>query len=57
MKNTEFIHLTELWQDCEYNKVGHIIKEENWSQAKVAQFCAYLAKFLPSALPLFYKFL
>ena len=57
MMTTEYIELTELWHDCEYNQVGQIIKKEDWSQAQVAEFCAYLAKYLPSALPTFYKFL
>ncbi len=55
--NTQHIKLTDLWHDGECNEVGLIIKEEKWSQAEVAEFCAYLAKFLPSALPIFYKFL
>ena len=55
--NTEYIELTELWQDCAYSQVGQIIKEENWSQAEVAEFCSYLAKYLPSALSTFHKFL
>lgn len=55
--NTEHIKLTDLLHDGNYNKVGQIINEENWSQSEVAEFCAYLSKFLPSALPVFHKFL
>jgi len=57
MKNTEFIELTELWQDGSYREVGLIINEENWTQARVAEFCSYVSKYIPSALPLLYKFL
>ena len=54
---TEFIHLTEMWQDGEYNKVGDIINTEAWSQSRVAEFCAYFSKYLPTQLNLLYKFL
>jgi hypothetical protein len=54
---TEHIELTELWHDGAYNRVGQIVKEEDWSKAQVAEFCAYLAKYLPSALSTFHKFL
>ena len=57
MKNTEFIELTELWQDRDYNRVGSIINKENWTQSRIAEFCAYVFKYLPSALPTLYKFL
>jgi hypothetical protein len=58
MKPTEYINLTELWQDGEYNQVGSIIKEEEWSPARVAEFCAYVNRFLGSReLNLLYKFL
>ena len=60
MKNkqeTEFIHLTEMWQDGEYNKVGEIINNEKWSRARVAEFSAYFGKYLPTQLNLLYKFL
>jgi len=55
--NTEHIELTELLHDGKYNEVGQIINKEDWSQAQVAKFCAYLVRFLPSALPAFHKFL
>ena len=55
--NTQHIELTELLHDSQYNRVGQIINEEDWSQAQVAEFCAYLSRFLPSALPTFHKFL
>tara|TARA_R110002051_G_C8497943_1_gene464255 strand:+ start:345 stop:515 length:171 start_codon:yes stop_codon:yes gene_type:complete len=55
--NTEHIELTELWHDRKYNRVGQIIHEEEWSQSQVAEFCSYLAKYLPSALSTFHKFL
>jgi len=58
MKNTEYIELTELWQDGEFNKVGSIINKEQWSPANVAEFCAYVNRFLGgNQLNLLYKFL
>jgi len=54
---TEFIDLTELWQDGEYGKVGEIIKNEKWSRARVAEFSAYFGKYLPTQASLLYKFL
>ena len=58
MKNTEFIELTELWQDGDYYKVGSTINTEKWTQARVAEFCAYVSKYLgTSQLNLLYKFL
>ena len=43
---TEFIQLTDLWSDGEYNELGHIMREESWGIAQVAGFCAYFAKHL-----------
>ncbi len=58
MKNTEYIELTELWQDGEYAEVGNIINNENWKPVRVVEFCAYFNKFLGSnQLNLLYKFL
>ena len=54
---TEFVDLTELWQDGEYSKVGEIINNERWSRARVAEFSAYFGKYLPTQLNLLYKFL
>ena len=38
---TEFIQLTDLWQDGEYIEVGDIINEEQWPPRRVAAFCVY----------------
>ncbi len=58
MKNTEFIELTELWQDGDYYEVGSIINTENWKPVRVAEFCAYVAKYLGlTQLDVLYKFL
>ena len=58
MKLTEYIELTELWQDGSYSDVANIINGENWNPARVAEFCAYFNKFLGSnQLNLLYKFL
>ena len=56
--NTEFIQLTELWQDREYSQVGRIINEEEWNRNEVAEFCAYFAKYVGlNQLNILYKFL
>ena len=55
---TEFIVLTDLWADGKYNKVGAIISREEWSQSRVAEFCAYFMKYAgTSQLEILYKFL
>jgi len=43
---TEFIILTEMWQDGKYIEVSETIFEEDWPHGKVARFCAYIAKHL-----------
>lgn len=58
MKNTEFIELTELWQDGGYYEVGATINTEKWKPVRVAEFCSYVAKYLGTTqLNLLYKFL
>jgi len=58
MKNTEYIQLTELWQDGEYSKVADTINGEAWNAQRVAEFCAYFNKYLGSnQLNVLYKFL
>ena len=36
--NTEYIDLTEMWQDGEYADVARIINEESWSQPRLQNF-------------------
>ena len=56
--NTEYIKLTDLWNNGEYAELGHIIQEEQWSTQKVAEFCAYFAKYLGvNQLNILHKFL
>jgi hypothetical protein len=58
MNNTDYISLTELWQDGEFNKVGSIINAEMWNPRKVSEFCAYFCKYLGAKqLEILYKFL
>tara|TARA_Y100001938_G_scaffold149975_1_gene238995 strand:+ start:1553 stop:1729 length:177 start_codon:yes stop_codon:yes gene_type:complete len=58
MFDTEFIKVTEMWQDGKYIEVGDLINKEEWDSSKVAEFCAYLNKYLGSRqLDIFYKFL
>ena len=58
MKSTAFIELTELWQDGDFEKVGLIINKEKWNPARVAEFCAYVMRYLGSSQAnILYKFL
>jgi hypothetical protein len=55
---TDYITLTELWQDGEYNMVGNIIHSEDWSRHRLVEFCSYFAKFLGQReLDLLHKFI
>jgi hypothetical protein len=55
---TEYITLTEMWQDGDYNEVAFIINKEDWGNARLAEFCAYFNRFLGSGqLNLLHKFL
>lgn len=44
--NTEFIVLTDLWSNGKYIEVGDIIRAENWSASRIAEFCLYFVKYL-----------
>ena len=58
MNTTEYITLTELWQDGDFNKVGSIITSENWTPRMVSEFCSYFCKYLGiNQLELLHKFL
>lgn len=55
---TDFIVLTELWQQHDYLLVGRTINDEQWSPVRVAEFCAYMSKYLGTEqLKILYKFL
>ena len=55
---TEFIKLTDMWHDGLYLEVGEVILNEGWSNAKLAEFCAYFSKYMGTKqLDLLYKFL
>jgi len=55
---SEYIKLTELWQDGEFELVGKSIANSRWNHAELAEFCAYFNKYLgKSQLDVLYKFL
>lgn len=55
---TEYIVLTELWQDCQFNEVAEIINNEKWNPARIAEFCSYFNRYLGfNQLNVLYKFL
>jgi hypothetical protein len=57
-KYSEFVNLTEMWQDGYYLKVGELIANEKWGHCRLAEFCSYVAKHLGvNQLNLLYKFL
>ena len=43
---TEYIKLTDLWNNGQYLEVGDIIRSEKWSASRVAEFCAYFVKYV-----------
>ena len=43
---TEYIKLTDLWNDGQYLQVGDTIRNEEWSASRVAEFCAYFVKYV-----------
>lgn len=43
---TEFIVLTEMWQDCKFEQVADTINDENWPPNRLAEFIVYFRKFL-----------
>jgi len=56
--NTDYIKLTDLWNNGEYAELGHIMKEESWKPSEIAEFCAYFAKYCGiNQLNILYKFL
>jgi hypothetical protein len=56
--NTEYIKLTDLWNDGQYLEVGNIINNEQWNPTEVAKFCAYFTKYLGvNQLNVLHKFL
>jgi hypothetical protein len=56
--NTEYIKLTDLWNDGQYLEVGRIINNEQWNPTEVAKFCAYFTKYLgANQLDILHKFL
>lgn len=58
MKNTEFIKLTEMWQDGDYFGVAETIRTEDWGHSTLAEFCSYFVKYLGTReFHLLYKFL
>ena len=56
MNNTDFINLTELWQDGKYTKVGDALRPLGARQ--VSEFCAYFSKYVGvGQLQILHKFI
>jgi len=43
---TDFIELTEMWQDGKYTDVADAIFMEDWDNERLAKFCSYFVKYL-----------
>lgn len=41
---TDFIVLTEMWRDNQYEEIGKLLERENWPRSRLVQFCGYFAK-------------
>ena len=55
---TDFIELTEMWQDGKYIDVADVIFTEDWDNERITKFCAYFVKYLGTKeLELLYKFM
>jgi len=40
---TEYIELTEMWNQGNYTQVGDVMRKEQWEIHRVAEFCSYFA--------------
>lgn len=56
--NIQYLKLTEMWQNAQYNEVGRYINNAGWLPRETAEFCAYFCKYLgTNQLNLLYKFI
>jgi hypothetical protein len=56
--NSQYLKLTEMWQDAQYNEVGRYINNAGWLPREMAEFCAYFCKYLgTNQLNILYKFI
>lgn len=54
----QYLMLTEMWQNSQYNQVGSYIRQSGWLPREMAEFCAYFCKYLgTSQLEILYKFI
>lgn len=55
---TDFITLTDMWNQGEFLRVGETINDEKWCASRVAEFCAYFFRYNgQNQLDILYKFL
>ena len=55
---TEFAKLIDMWHDHMYYDIGKTIQDEQWPSCKVAEFCAYFARYVGlKQLETLYKFI
>jgi len=54
----QYLKLTEMWQNAQYNEVGRYINNAGWLPREMAEFCAYFCKYLgTNQLNILYKFI
>lgn len=46
IKKTDFITLTEMWRDCNFQQVADCIHKEAWDPSRLAEFIVYFRKYL-----------
>lgn len=44
--NSEFILLTETWQNGNYDEVARLVRDSNWTCSELTSFCIYFARYL-----------
>ena len=55
---TTFLKLTDMWNNNMYYEMGKILREEKWPPCRVAEFCAYFARYIGlKQLETLYKFI
>lgn len=58
IRMTEFAKLIDMWHDHMYYDIGKTIRDEQWPSCKVAEFCAYFARYIGlKQLETLYKFI
>jgi hypothetical protein len=41
---TDFVVLTEMWRDHQYEEIGILLENEDWPRGRLVQFCSYFVR-------------